>query len=250
MKCSINKKDVNFKRLEKQLGEQRAIETILTIGEFEVPTITELKQKLSFPARPAALGVALFAKRLKRYNNKNNTSHSFTASQPKGYTATYLLKLHPSYIPKKIKSELDERTGYVKEFEHGVDTVIPEEKVAILGEGQYESYGDIFPSYEDALNNSDKVLAEKEQSISYKVDVAPLSIPVQLELFPNTLKGDEQLLSDIENLDLTPAFYQHIYDNSSKTKNKQEFDKEVFNIVTGMKSINSNIEILETLKCL
>jgi hypothetical protein len=231
---------------------------MLAMKDLTIPTVTELKSQINFPYTATFNGKNSFAKRLKRYNNANNTTHSFTSYLPKGFTETYKLELKPSYLSKEGKknfrlSKVDVEKGevYSTVYEPGVDTIIPEDKVAILGINQYESYGDIFGTYEDALNNADKEL-EKEVYLP-KIETKQLKIDKKSEAYrKNTIvpTDEPELIKDIENLDLSPAFYQYVYENGSKKLSKEQHDKAVHNIVIGMQDTHTGAEILETIKCI
>ena len=134
-----NKKSREWKMLEKQVGPELADITYISNG-YNIPdvkTITETKKELGF--KTYVENLTALASRVKRYNEKNGTSHYFTKESAYGNTFKVELKLN--YLPVSLEKRRrrEARRDEIYRVEE-LDTLAATESFANL-------YGEAEPVY-------------------------------------------------------------------------------------------------------
>jgi hypothetical protein len=100
-----NRNSEDWKRLLNQVGEDLAEKAFIANGYIipNVPTISEIKKDIGYRKQRPDYTVPQFAKQLKKYNQKNGTSHSFTPKLVFGDTVE--ITMHLNYIPVNIEKQ-------------------------------------------------------------------------------------------------------------------------------------------------
>lgn len=237
MGCPI-KTSKEYNHLVKQVGEYWAVATYMTYGE-SYPTLytnTQLIREMDIPYK--SYNTAKAAIRVDRYNAKNGTSHRFKKTLI-GESTQYAIKFIPSYLPvnvlRKMQKEFDRKENdkhwnTLDELDdpeiHGIEESLPERSVTILGNSQYEANGEIYPSYEDAID------AVEESD----VDISPA--------FTTSLQ------SDLDNMNITHSLLDYLYTISTGRVPKERFSKEITKLIQNMSGSFNNQDIIEAIKCI
>jgi hypothetical protein len=98
-----NKNSKEWKTLVSQTGENLA-NLAFVANNFQMPdvkSVTEIKKELKF--KPQVENYAGLSTRLRSYNMKNGTSHSFKAT--KAYGNTFNLELKYNYLPVNVERQ-------------------------------------------------------------------------------------------------------------------------------------------------
>ena len=98
MACPV-KTDIDFKKLSRQVGEDLATYTWFAYRN-SYPTMytnTQLRVDMKLGYKAFGSEIPLMAKRVRSYNRRHGTSHSFTRERI-GQTDRWNLKLHPNYF--------------------------------------------------------------------------------------------------------------------------------------------------------
>jgi hypothetical protein len=106
MKTCPNKNDIRWKRLEAQCGKELATTIYMTYGESfpKVLTITELKNDIKLPSKAFISDLPKLKKRIRLYNQKNGTSHTFKEEHV-GQSQIVKLTLNPNYLPVNLEKQ-------------------------------------------------------------------------------------------------------------------------------------------------
>ncbi len=240
MGCPI-KTSSQFKNLSSQIGSYMAIYTWKAYGEVypTTHTNTQLRQTMGISYKAFENQIPTIAKKVRRYNVKHGTSHSFIKARI-GDTSRYDLKLEPNYLPVNIerqrqkdeqRSELD-KTFFDNENLHGVNEEYISDDVHILGPGQFMTGGEIYPSYTDALDALDEI---KESEVVETDGVMPSEF-------------DE----DFRNYTPSQKLLEYLYEESSGRLTKDSyFDtvKQIFNVARATRIQDAN-ELYDMIKCI
>jgi hypothetical protein len=142
--------------------------------------------------------------------------------------------IHVLGSEKDVKS-FEEFVGASKVY--GMSESLPELQVNVLGNNQYEYAGEIYPTYEDALNAADPD--------PFGLSMVGMSSLVELD------QHDVDLQMDLQNMDPTSRLLDYLYDQSTGRKSVEEFYKIASSLMVQMKSNDfSNSEIIEAIKCI
>ena len=164
--CPI-KTSKEWKTLVDQVGEDLSWATWAYYG-YNYPAtlnnVSSLKRALSIKSPCSKNQYLKLAERVTKYNNKYGTAHSFTPVQV-GQADLYDIDLKINYLPKKV---------VIKTVYQGDNSVLGNEytkafinnnpEVFISEGNQYIINGEVYGSYEDAINSSldyDRPFAEK-----------------------------------------------------------------------------------------
>ena len=164
--CPI-KTSKEWKTLVDQVGEDLSWATWAYYG-YNYPAtlnnVSSLKRALSIKSPCSENQYLKLAERVTKYNNKYGTAHSFTPVQV-GQADLYDIDLKINYLPKKV---------VIKTVYQGDNSVLGNEytkafinnnpEVFISEGNQYIINGEVYGSYEDAINSSldyDRPFAEK-----------------------------------------------------------------------------------------
>lgn len=279
MACPIETSS-EFKQLSKQVGYDLAIYTWHSYNQAypQMQNINDLRRMTGVPYTAFNDTIFRAAKKVRRYNAQNGTSHYFTRERI-GQSAQYRLlfkanylpvdvekqrrkdqgrseedkawaefhqiefdKVTPEYIAAKAKKATDLENGIVEDpykDVYGINESLPELEVHTLGDGQYEVGGEIYPSYEDAL------IAANNDPFDFsaidEVEFKPVGEP----------QVDLELQADIENMYPTPKLLDYLHSVGSKRMSIENFYKEASNLMSKLKSEGmSNEEIMDAIKCL
>lgn len=240
MSTCPNKNSKEYKQLEKQVGEFWAIATFQTYSGFpEMFTNTQLRNDMGIPYKATSLQRALAAKRVKRYNNHHGTSHRFISKQI-GKMDRYELELIPSYLPVSVRQDVEwqyartegkfQEQSIMNSSSDGIYDMSAEERVVILSDTEYEANGEIYSSYEDAIN----AIESLDEDLEYSLPV-PAAPDVQ---------------DDLDNLNITRNLLSYLYDISSTKKTQENFSKVATGLINRMRSSFTVSEILDEIKCI
>ena len=121
-----------------------------------LPSISELKKELGFQAHGVSeLKKNLIQKRIGIYNAKHGTAHRLTKVDES--PTSWGLTLHVNIMPKYDNYKLTEATTKeVSKPEEGVVvevTQAPEDVIHVRSGNEYIVNGEIYPTYEDAMNS-------------------------------------------------------------------------------------------------
>ncbi len=243
-------------------------------GYPEMFSDTTLRKEMSVAYAAYDNNIIAMAVKVRRYNHRNGTSHYFTKKRI-GQSTQYKIDFQANYLPVNLerqrqkdlarserdkswvefqqkdfkdltKQELDEynkiknqveNDTIEQEFEErfGINEPLPELQVHILGQGQYEVAGEIYPSYEDALVASEEAFPETNS---------------MLPSFSETIV-DMDLQTDLENMYPTVKLLSYLYEEGNGTMSEDEFNKEASALMMMMKSDGaSNSRIMDAIKCL
>ncbi len=167
MNSCPNKASKEWKTLVDQVGEDLSWATWAYYG-YNYPAtlnnVSSLKRALSIKSPCSENQYLKLAERVTKYNNKYGTAHSFTPVQV-GQADLYDIDLKINYLPKKV---------VIKTVYQGDNSVLGNEytkafinnnpEVFISEGNQYIINGEVYGSYEDAINSSldyDRPFAEK-----------------------------------------------------------------------------------------
>lgn len=278
MACPIET-SAEFKQLSKQVGRDLAIYTWHAYGQAypEMQNVSELRRAIGIPYTAFNDAIWRTAKRVRRYNAQNGTSHYFIKERI-GQSNQYRLMFKPNYLPVNIEKQRQKDLSrseqnkawmdfYQVDFDqvtpehiaakakkasdlesgveedpyaevYGINETLPELDIHVLGDGQYEVGGEIYPSYEDA-----RLAAEPDpfefDSIN-DIQVEPVEAQVDLEL-----------QSDIENMYPTTKLLDYLHSVGSKRMSLEKFYKEASALIQKLKSDGmSNEDIMDAVKCL
>ena len=106
MKTCPNKNDIRWKRLEAQCGKDLATTIYMAYGESfpKVLTITELKKDIKLPSKTFISELPKLRKRVRLYNQKNGTAHTFK-EEIVGQSQIVRLTLKPNYLPTNLEKQ-------------------------------------------------------------------------------------------------------------------------------------------------
>lgn len=240
--CDFKNTD-KFKRLAKQVSDPLAVDTWVAYENagipLEIPTLTELKRKLGLYklTNYSQLELSLLGKRIRRYNTINGNAHRFIRKQ-QGKSGVFDIEFQPNYLPVNVEMQRERdsrRSEEGKTFSNitvegpqdigGIFEVAPEEQVLILGENQYEVAGEIYPSYQDAIDAAEK--NEEESRVG------------------------EQLQRDIDNLTNSWILRDHFSQFSAKSRDA--FDKAFTAKINRLRPNQGSLSrefIISELKCI
>lgn len=106
MKTCPNKNDIRWKRLEAQCGKDLATTIYMAYGESfpKVLTITELRNDIKLPSKTFISELPKLKKRIRLYNQKNGTAHTFK-EEVVGQSQIVKLTLKPNYLPVNLEKQ-------------------------------------------------------------------------------------------------------------------------------------------------
>jgi hypothetical protein len=279
MACPIETSS-EFKQLSKQVGRDLAVYTWHAYGEAypEMQNTSNLRRAVGVPYTAYNDTVWRAAKKVRRYNAQNGTSHYFTrerigqsdqyrihfkvnylpvnlekqrqrdldrSEQDKAWFDFHQLDFNevtPEHIQAKAKKATDLENGVVEDpykDVYGLNETLPELEVHVLGDGQYEVGGEIYPSYEDAL-------------VAVDNDPFDFSAIDEVEVQPvGEQQVDLELQTDIENMYPTPKLLDYLHSVGSGRMSIDNFYKEASSLMSKLKSEGmSNEDIMDAIKCL
>lgn len=241
----------------------------------DMKTTTQIKREMGISSNVAYDdGVISNAIKVRKYNAKNGTSHFFTKERI-GQSLQYRLEFHINYLPVNLerqrqrdaaRSERDkswydfqqrdfntltqeqikeynriknlvenDEVEEVKEERYGVTESLPELKVHILGNNQYEVGGEIYATYEEALN------AANPDPFELMDEFNVVSLP----------KIDVELQYDIDNMIPSDRLLDYLYKNGTQRLGKEKFEQEASNLMVMLHSRGyDKTSIMDAIKCL
>lgn len=95
-----------WKILEKQCGKELAMAIWTSYGHKfpNVKTLTELHAEIKLPRKSFLDDLPILKKKIRLYNKKNGTAHSFSFEQI-GESASIKIQLHPNYLPVNLEKQ-------------------------------------------------------------------------------------------------------------------------------------------------
>lgn len=274
--CSF-KTEPQFKKLEKQVGSELATYTYFAYDGYPaMQTNTQLRKAINIPYATFNDQIPAIASRVRKYNYKNATAHHFKTTQI-GQSQQVKIEFIPNYLPVNIEKQRqadflrEEKNKTLSDFQnkdlgeiskedvskyakikqdieddavqeameevYGITETIPELKVNILGNSQYEVAGEIYPSYEDALAAADP------NPFGFTDVIAP-------EL--STERVDVDLQNDITNMNPSIKLLDYLYPQGSQRLSKKEFYKEASELMLMMSADGTykSHDIMEAIKCI
>jgi len=159
-----NKKRKEWKMLVKQVGEDLA-HRAFAFNDFQMPDVrptTEIKKAVGF--QPTLENTAGLASKLRKYNQRNNTSHSFEATRAWGNT--FKIEMKYNYLPvNKAQQQLrDLRRQEPMAVENLVNTYPNASILEQVRQLDLFESSDIIPSAPYQVEASEKVRIKKLQT--------------------------------------------------------------------------------------
>ena len=159
-----NKNSKEWKMLVKQVGEDLAHKAF-AFNNFQMPDVkptTEIKKAVGF--QPTLENTAGLASKLRNYNQRNNTSHSFEATRAWGNT--FKIEMKYNYLPvNKAQQQLrDLRRQEPMAVENLVNTYPNASIIEQVRQLDLFESSDIIPSAPYQIESSEKVRIKKLQS--------------------------------------------------------------------------------------
>jgi hypothetical protein len=159
-----NKNSKEWKMLVKQVGEDLA-HRAFAFNDFQMPdvkTTTEIKKAVGF--QPTLENTAGLASKLRNYNQRNNTSHSFEATRAWGNT--FKIEMKYNYLPvNKAQQQLrDLRRQEPMAVENLVNTYPNASILEQVRQLDLFESADIIPSAPYQVEASEKVRIKKLQT--------------------------------------------------------------------------------------